>query len=440
MKKKHFCFFKRTRNLREKMGLASKLGQVNNATTQQLASAKAPVADGGFNHTNVPSVPASMPLTGAEAQDIQQVRLAAQADVANKARTGMNTLGLVKPNVPSGPQYPCQEVSGLVVEKMWRIVCLKNLFPFYTQEQLQALVDRACRHDYRVLQKQWNLPTIDMTVDLAVLGLYDIVVFADDSGSMTLSEPKEDNLSRFHILKQVLKTVGFWASLMDSDGIMLRFFNSMEKGDGLGSMADIETIVSRVQPRGGTPMGENLQAKILDQIVYPVMRAKNLGRPVLIITLTDGTPGNEQSVIDTIVQCKAQCATSKYGENAVAFAFAQIGSDTQATTYLGVLDKHPLVGHLIDCTSEFSIEQKECGAGFTEAVWVVKTMIGAVDPAYDTSDEQQQPQPSAPHMQQQQYYPPPQQYQQQQYYQQPPPPYYPQQQAPPTGYPQQQTW
>lgn len=386
----HFSFRKKKAALK-KMGLASKLGQVNNNTSQNLASAKAPVADAGYNHNNVPSVAVLPPMTSTEMDDVRRVTLEARSDVTTQARGGANSFGLVKPNVPAGTN---PEISTLVVEKMWRIVCLKNLFAFYTQPQLQALVDRACRHDYRALQREWNLPTIDMTVDLAVLGLYDIVVFADDSGSMTATEPKEDNMTRFHILKQVLKTVGFWASLMDSDGIMLRFFNSMVEGNGLSSMSQIETLVSQVTPRNGTPMGEHLQSRILDQIVYPVMRAQQLSRPVLIITLTDGIPQNEQTVLSTILQCKSTCAATKYGENAVAFSFAQIGSDADATTYLGVLDTHPIVGKLIDCTSEFSIEQKECGPGFTEATWVVKTLIGAVDPSYDQSDEQpQQPPP-----------------------------------------------
>jgi hypothetical protein len=50
---------------------------------------------------------------------------------------------------------------------------------------------------------------------------------------------------------------------------------------------------------------------------------------------------------------------------------------------------------LVDCTSEFSIEQSQCGQGFTEAVWVVKLMIGAVDPSYDLADEQQSTVPMA---------------------------------------------
>lgn len=31
---------------------------------------------------------------------------------------------------------------------------------------------RACKHDYLILQKQWDIATMDMTLDLAVLGIF----------------------------------------------------------------------------------------------------------------------------------------------------------------------------------------------------------------------------------------------------------------------------
>lgn len=65
-----------------------------------------------------------------------------------------------------------------------------------------------------------------MTINLEILGLYDIIIFADDSGSISTREPKEDNMSRFEILKNVIETIGFWTTLLDPDGIVVRFFNS----------------------------------------------------------------------------------------------------------------------------------------------------------------------------------------------------------------------
>jgi hypothetical protein len=371
------------------MGLGKKLGQLNTTANNQVASAQAPLADAGFNANNIPNLQPS-PITQSDVQSMSQLVIETQTEYAQHQQ---NQFNLQKPTVPTGREYPNQDVSILVVEKMWRIVCLKKLHGFYSQQSLQNLINRACRHDYKTLMVQWGLPTLDMAVDLAVLGLYDIVIFGDDSGSMGTEEPKEDNLSRWEILKQVVKTIGFWSSLMDADGVVVRFINSQQEGNGISSAAEIDSIFRIVRPSGGTPLGEQLDAKIIRKIVVPVIQSQEIQRPVLVLILTDGEPTNRNTVKQTIMNCRNFCAQTKYGENAVAFSFAQIGSDRNATQYLGELDKDANVGHLIDCTSEFSIEKEECGAGFTEAVWVVKLMIGAVDPAYDSSDEQAQVQP-----------------------------------------------
>lgn len=374
------------------MGLGKKLGQMNTTANVQVNSAHVPVADGGFNVHNIPNLNVA-PITQQDVTNINQLAQEARTEYVNQQA---NQFNLQKPSIPSGSEYPNQDVSMLVVEKMWRIVCLKKLHGFYSQQSLQNLVNRACRHDYKTLMVQWGLPTLDMAVDLAVLGLYDIIIFGDDSGSMGTEEPKEDNLTRWEILKQVVKTIGFWSSLMDADGVVVRFINSMQEGNGISNSAEIDSIFRTVRPSGGTPLGEQLDQKIIRKIIVPVIQSQEIQRPVLILNITDGTPSNQNSVKQTILNCRNFCAQTKYGENAVAFSFAQIGSDRSATEYLGQLDVDPLIGHLIDCTSEFSIEKEECGAGFTEAVWVVKLMIGAIDPAYDSADEQPRQNPPPP--------------------------------------------
>jgi hypothetical protein len=178
---------------------------------------------------------------------------------------------------------------------------------------------------------------------------------------------------------------------MDVDGVVVRFINSMVEGNGISNSAEIDGIFRSVRPSGGTPLGEQLDQKIIRKFVVPLIQNQEIQRPILILNITDGAPSNANAVKQTILNCRNFCAQTKYGENAVAFSFAQIGSDRSATEYLSQLDKDKDVGYLIDCTSEFSIEKEECGAGFTEAVWIVKLMIGAVDPAYDAADEEAPP-------------------------------------------------
>lgn len=369
------------------MGLGKKLGQYNANSNTQIQYASQPLASGGYNTNNIQTLPVAQPLDNNDKSYLKNLEAEAYQDYSTVSNTNVNTFGLVKPYVPKGSEYPCEEISSLIVEKMWRIVCLKNLYAFYSQDSLQELVCRACKHDYRILQSQWCLPTLDMTTDLAVLGLYDIVIFADDSGSMSTREPKEDNMTRFEIMKIVIETIGFWSTLMDPDGIVVRFFNSKVEGNGIGSLSDVSKIFNQVRPSGSTPMGKNLKSKIFDNIIYPLAQTNELARPVLILTITDGVPDSQSDVINSIIEIKNFCSKTKYGSNAIAFSFSQIGSDSGATEYLNQLDTHNQVGNIIDCTSEFSIEQKQCGQGFTEAVWIIKLMIGAIDPSYDQSDE-----------------------------------------------------
>lgn len=155
---------------------------------------------------------------------------------------------------------------------------------------------------------------------------------------------------------------------------------------------------------------------------------------VLVITMTDGEPDSKPDVVNAITECLKKARASHYGEHAVAFSFAQIGSASQAADWLGEIDKDTTIGHLIDCTSEFHAEKAECeraypGINFTESTWLVKSMIGAVDPEYDQADEGNKGQTSGSVYEQPQYganpYAPQQGYgSTQQYNPSPPPAYY----------------
>lgn len=279
-------------------------------------------------------------------------------------------------------------------------------------------------------------------------------MFCDDSGSMSLNEPAEDNLTRHQILQQIMVTLSFWASLMDADGVCVRFFNSSQEANGVSNANDVNNLLNVVRPSGGTPMGEMMKVKVIDKMVRNLLMSGNLDRPILIITVTDGVPNNPAAVINTITEARNMALQSKYGENAIAFSFAQVGSEPTATAWLEQIDSDPQVGKFIDCTSNFSIERDQCkakfGIEFTESMWLIKLMVGAVDPAYDGADEglqtnqpvygQQQPsynqQQQQPYGQQQQQ--PYGQQQQTPYSQQQQSPYNQQQQAPSYNQQQQQ--
>jgi hypothetical protein len=69
----------------------------------------------------------------------------------------------------------------------------------------------------------------ELAIDLAGLALYDIVILADDSSSMSFEEQGE----RIEDLKVILNKVAEVATLFDQDGITIRFLNSPAQGNGI---------------------------------------------------------------------------------------------------------------------------------------------------------------------------------------------------------------
>lgn len=99
---------------------------------------------------------------------------------------------------------------------------------------------------------------VELAFDLAALALYDVIIYADDSGSMAFEEGGE----RIADLKLILGRVAEVATLFDDDGISIRFMNSPVNGDGIKDAAAANNVVAQVQFNGLTPLGTNLDAKV----------------------------------------------------------------------------------------------------------------------------------------------------------------------------------
>ena len=243
--------------------------------------------------------------------------------------------------------------------------------------------------------QQWRLP-LEVGRDLARLGLYDIILYVDDSGSMQF----EENGERIDDLKLILSRVVQAATLFDDDGISLRFMNTMMPpgmGDNIGSEQQINDIMKNVKFAGLTPMGRELRKKVVDGVVLQSARSGQMSKPVLVITVTDGSPAadepNDHAVFDTIRYAVQEVQKATGSPHGIAFQFAQVGNDTKARAFLGKLDTDPTVGDMVDCTSNFEQEQQEMlqqtpPVDLTPDLWVIKLLLGSIDPSYDSKDEE----------------------------------------------------
>ncbi|KAF3903451.1 hypothetical protein ABW20_dc0103767 [Dactylellina cionopaga] len=281
---------------------------------------------------------------------------------------------------PPNPQMYMQTLNAAVMDN--------KIDRFYPPQKLNQIAG-TITHQIDQLIGNWRIPK-EIAVDFVKLALFDIVIYIDDSGSMAF----EENGERIKDLKVILEKVAFAATLFDQDGISLRFMNNEFSQNNIRTPQQIEQVIAQVQFRGLTPMGTSLRTKVLEPLVLAPARAGQLQKPVLVIAITDGQPAGEpeNTVQDAIISASRELVKTQYGPGAVSFQFAQVGNDLRARQFLSKLDVDPLVGNLIDCTSNYEVEAEEMlkaspPVDLTVELWLTKLLLGAIDPTYDQKDE-----------------------------------------------------
>ena len=275
----------------------------------------------------------------------------------------------------------------MIANKLSQIVRENQLERFYPPERLNTVIQRVNRTNFQSLAAQWDLP-LSIAIDLAPLALYDVVIYGDDSGSMAA----EERGARIDDLKLIVGRVCDVTTLFDDDGIQIRFMNAPQAGNGIRNSGDAATFIQGIRFNGMTPLATQLELKVLHPLVYQPIQARQLQKPVLIITITDGEPlGEPREKIKHVIRNARQWITQVgYPPSTVAFQFAQVGSDMKAQAFLAELDQDPVVGKMIDCTSYYELEASEYqrkGIELKPQVYLVKLMVGAIDRSYDEGDE-----------------------------------------------------
>jgi hypothetical protein len=272
--------------------------------------------------------------------------------------------------------------------------------------KLDIIAQRAAAN-IRQVSERWRIAK-EIANDIVKLGLYDIVLYIDDSGSMQF----EEEGSRIQDLRLILERVSYVAQLFDDDGISVRFMNTdlsnardpsgRSLQDNIKDQTAIDQLMRGVQFKGLTPMGTSLRKKVIDDMLLRNAQDGRLEKPMLVIAITDGQPAGEpqNAVFDTIRYAfdTLQQRFPQFGRGGVAFEFAQVGNDEAAKKFLGKLDEDPQIGPMVDCTSNFENEQDEMAhanppVDLTPDLWMVKLLLGAIDASYDAQDEKSNPAP-----------------------------------------------
>jgi hypothetical protein len=265
----------------------------------------------------------------------------------------------------------------------------QNLQAFYPPGSLDMIAAKvASSGALDKIANEWRMPK-ELAADLVKLSLFDVILYIDDSGSMAFEQGGE----RIDDLKLIMSRVAYATSLFDQDGIQVRFMNSRVEGNNINSEQAALNLLQQVRFSGLTPLGTALDQKIIQPLVLGPAQSNTLQKPVLIIAITDGTPAGEDksTVFNVIGRTNDALKRTRYGPDAISYQFAQVGDDMKAQAFLEELDNHPVIGPLIDCTSNFEAEQAEMmrksGVDLTPELWLVKLLMGGIDSSYDTKDE-----------------------------------------------------
>lgn len=342
-----------------------------------------------YDQTFLPNLRTVNPAEESELKYIEDIRKNIKATINKKYKKVIGSLE--KPDTPFSADNTRYSINSMIVDKIWAQIARNKLDGFYTQKSLQSLVERACMHDYRLFQLDFGIQNIDIATDISLLSMYDIILIGDDSGSMSTTD-KGSDCSRWDLLKILVKTISFWGTLMDDDGIDVRMFNFNIGSDGnnIRTKEDVEHLFSLCKPSGVTPMGASIKKTMLEKKIAKKIKKDKLKKPVLFLIITDGVPSSKEEVVEAITSARKLCKDSKYGRRAIAFGFCQIGKDKEASKWLNKLDSDSSIGNSVDCTSDYSVEEKEfrkSGNKLTPGSYIAKLLIGPINSVYDKADE-----------------------------------------------------
>jgi len=233
----------------------------------------------------------------------------------------------------------------------------------------------------------------DVVTSMLILALYDIILFIDDSGSMS----REENGKRVEELNKIgRKILGVNMIFRNADpamtrrGDFIKFINS-ERSPRVHTIADWDQAFANTSYGGWTRIGQKLKAKVLEPEVYQVIKDNphyRKERPLLISIITDGKPEPEdENTLKTVLQeCKGHLDFHNLGSRAVVFQISQVGNNPSAQKFLHKLDTDPDLKDIIDCTSNADLESQRVAQGklpLVEAERTIKMLAGAMLVDYD---------------------------------------------------------
>lgn len=235
----------------------------------------------------------------------------------------------------------------------------------------------------RLILDQFEI-TIAEANDLVILADYEIVIIADDSGSMSMASlpPHERKLgmpipTRWDELKETCALLVELGACFDESGLDIFFLNrpALQEVKSKDDPAFLEAFSKR--PSGSTPLTECLRG---------VAKAVEGERPVLLFVMTDGEPnGGTLPFCQEMERIVKKRSTSR----TVRVQVMACTDDNEAVGWLNDLDARFTE---VDVTDDYYSERAEVltagrVAKFTRGDWLIKAMLGPISAKFDAWDE-----------------------------------------------------
>lgn len=241
-------------------------------------------------------------------------------------------------------------------------------------------VAQARMNRFRELARYYDIRD-DFAVRMRALEGKDIVFVCDDSGSMQTpgslrvsgSDAFAVRATRWDELRHTTNMVAQFASVMDPDGIDVYFLNRGQ----VGSVTDPSQLEPwfATAPYGSTPLVNTLRRVFAD-------KAKSLAeREVFVYVVTDGVPDEGIPALrEALLSMPASAHVTILACTNERSVLSQLQTLDEGVPRVDVLDDY-------DHEREEVLKAQGKGFAFSFGDYIMKAMLGALDPYMDALDE-----------------------------------------------------
>jgi len=215
---------------------------------------------------------------------------------------------------------------------------------------------------------------------LNILQQFEIVVLCDDSGSMNTPVAGTTG-TRWDELRSIVQIIIEIGTVFDSNGVDVHFLNRPPMSNVTDPRQVVESFSQR--PGGLTPLTATLR-----RIFQSAASKPGSDKRLLVFVATDGAPTDSNGNVD--VRSLENLMRNERQANTTCVTFVACTDDDESVAYLSQWDRTMMN---VDVVDDYKTEREEVRRNkgvnypFSFGDYVVKALLGAVDPQIDQLDE-----------------------------------------------------